>query len=172
MSTQTYRTTCWGESHEITADFAQASSQVIGAPGGKQVADYQHSPAAAMRDVLEDQAIAGGSQLDEQAVIDEIDSAIDAMVEVGSAEDAADRGWDEIAPGIYADEHCYGDGSSTIDWYIGSDPAHADEILAALVALDMTEQESAQAVSDCTRWTAEEFLVEAAHQASCRKVRS
>ena len=50
----TYKTKCWGETFVIRADFAQASCQVDGVEGGRQVADFSHSPSAAMWAAIEE----------------------------------------------------------------------------------------------------------------------
>jgi len=39
MTATTYKTKCWGEEFEVSADWAQASDAVHGCPG-KQVADF------------------------------------------------------------------------------------------------------------------------------------
>ena len=56
-----YHTTVWGEMYKIAGDFADASSPVMAIDedgvaaawgGGRQVADFAHSPDEAMRDYL------------------------------------------------------------------------------------------------------------------------
>jgi len=79
--TTTYKTQCWGETFEICADFAQASSHVYGVEGGRQVADFRHSPTAAMRSALEECASMGGDDPADEAVKEEIDAAIESMIE-------------------------------------------------------------------------------------------
>ena len=87
----TYRTECWGEVYEVSADWAQASDSVWGCPG-KQVADFQHYPERAMAHALRQEAMAGGFDLDDltdpenQQAFDEIAAAVDAMVECENEE--------------------------------------------------------------------------------------
>lgn len=74
----TYTTKIWGETYEITADFAQASCPVHGDEHGRQVADFRHSPRAAMESLLREMVEMGGDDPDESA--DEINAALDAMI--------------------------------------------------------------------------------------------
>jgi hypothetical protein len=83
----TYKTECWGETFEISADFAQAGSPVYGVEGGRQVADFRHSSRAAMRAALEECAMAGGGDPEDDEISQEIDAAIDAMIVVDHEDD-------------------------------------------------------------------------------------
>ena len=83
MPTYRYRTTCWGDLYEVSANWAEASSEISGLPG-RQVADFRHSPHAALRRVLELEASASGAgpfdDLPEE-VVEEIDDAMERAVE-------------------------------------------------------------------------------------------
>jgi len=79
--TTTHTTRIFGDTITITADFAQAASPVTGdISGGYQVADFRHSPAAAMRAALEQLVVASGDSVEDFA--DQIDKAISKMTEV------------------------------------------------------------------------------------------
>jgi len=76
--TTTHTTRIFGDTITITADFAQASSPVTGdISGGYQAADFQHSPAAAMRRALEQLVEASGDSVEDFA--DQIDKAVGQM---------------------------------------------------------------------------------------------
>jgi len=74
-------TKIWGDIYGVRADWAQASSPVqsLGEDGwhntGRQVADFRHSDAAALRWVLEEAAKVSGDLGDEATA--EISKAID-----------------------------------------------------------------------------------------------
>lgn len=76
--TTTYTTKIWGDTFEISADFARASCPIKGDLHGRQVADFRHSARAAMRSLLEEIAVMGGD--DPEDAEDEIEAALDAMV--------------------------------------------------------------------------------------------
>jgi hypothetical protein len=76
--TTTYRIEFWGDPVEITADFADAECKVIGTDGHR-VADFGHSPKAAMRYALEQLAESEGGKAADSAY--EIDEALAAMQE-------------------------------------------------------------------------------------------
>ena len=92
----TYRTTCWGETHEVSADWAQASSSVDGCDG-RQVADFQHCPERAMRWALMREANAGGfhpeapEDDDDREALAEIVAAVEAMEEVDEDEETEEE---------------------------------------------------------------------------------
>lgn len=67
MTRITLYKTKWGsDTIEIAADFSQASCQVWGVSGGRQVADFRHDSTLAMRSALEDCALADGLDLDDE----------------------------------------------------------------------------------------------------------
>jgi hypothetical protein len=70
-----YRTKFFGETVEIKANFAQASCPVVGDPCGRQVADFRHYPAVAMRAVLNE--IPCDGDLEEYKA--EVKRAVEAM---------------------------------------------------------------------------------------------
>ena len=75
----TYKTNLYGDEYTISGDFAEASSPIEfdGETTQYQVADFSHSPDAAMRRYLESTIEAGG---DDPADIEElIDEAISAI---------------------------------------------------------------------------------------------
>lgn len=74
----TYQTTWGADTIEISADFSQASCPVEGT-NGRQVADFRHSPQAAMRYAVALEARAEGD-IDQAAV----DSAVADMEEAQS----------------------------------------------------------------------------------------
>ena len=79
--TTTYTTRIFSDTVSITADFAQASSPVTGdISGGYQAADFQHSPAAAMRRALEQLIEASGDSVEDFS--DQIANALRNMIEV------------------------------------------------------------------------------------------
>ena len=79
--TTTYTTRIFSDTITITADFTQASSPITGdISGGYQVADFRHSPAAAMRRALEQLVEASGDSIEDYAL--QIDRAVGKMVEV------------------------------------------------------------------------------------------
>lgn len=145
----TYKTECWGETFEITADFALASCHVYGVEGGKQVADFRHSPSAAMRAAIEECAVAGGSDPDDDEVSAEIDAAVDAMVEVGSVEDAEADGFDRIG-----ETDCYVRVKKCSDfdmvtWRIEADEVDDEKVFARLtLRWDMTAQEAIASMAE------------------------
>ena len=73
----TYRTQFSGDTYEITADFCQAGCPVTGDEHGRQVADFRHSPRAAMRAQIEEAIEQGGDSA--ESALGAIDSALDAM---------------------------------------------------------------------------------------------
>jgi hypothetical protein len=75
----TYKTTMFGDTFEISANFAQASDQIMGIEGGRQVADFRHSPEAAMKAALEQYIVQFCDDPDDYA--DAIADALDAMTE-------------------------------------------------------------------------------------------
>ncbi len=77
----TYKAKIWGDTYEITADFAQASCPVHGDEHGRQVADFRHSPRAAMKSLLREMVEMGGDDPDEDEFADEIEAALDNMTE-------------------------------------------------------------------------------------------
>ena len=73
MKTTVY--TQWGaDVVAVSADWAQASDQVEGDEHGRQVADFRHSPFAALRAALED--CASHERLDEAEAEAQIDAAM------------------------------------------------------------------------------------------------
>lgn len=143
----TYKTTCWGQSYEVSADWAQASSPVAGPSGGRQVADFRHSPAAAIRDMLEDAVLAGGGEIDEAA--GEIDEAIENMIIVGSDEDAEADGFSKIGG-----TDCYVRVRPTmsddiVTWRIGEDKCDAEDVFIRLLdEHDMSPEEAVTAMAE------------------------
>lgn len=79
MVSATYRTEFFGETIEVRADWAQASSGVHGVDGGYQVADFRHSPKAAMRLALEQYVRASGDTPGDHE--DAIEAAVEDMTE-------------------------------------------------------------------------------------------
>lgn len=75
----TYKTEMYGMEIEMTANFAEASCPVVGDMHGRQVADFSHYPARAMRAILEDSITESGD--DPEDFTAEIDDAINAMTE-------------------------------------------------------------------------------------------
>lgn len=75
----TYTVEFFGDTYSLTADFAQASCPIEGDEHGRQVADFRHSPRAAMESLLREMVQMGGDDPDESS--DEIDAALDAMTE-------------------------------------------------------------------------------------------
>ena len=75
----TYKVVLWGDVYEITANFANASSSVEGDPHGRQVADFRHSPRAAMESLLREMVSVSGDDPDEYA--NAIELALDKMEE-------------------------------------------------------------------------------------------
>jgi len=82
MMITTYETTCWGQRYAVRADWVQASSPVQvryedqpwdSDPAGRQVADFRHRPAAALRTFILDGEDGGE---------DEADAAVSAMKEI------------------------------------------------------------------------------------------
>lgn len=76
--------TKWGsDTVKVTANWAQASDQIFGdLEGGHQVADFCHSPRAALRRALEQCARYEGMSLDDEETEDQIDAAMEEAVEV------------------------------------------------------------------------------------------
>ena len=67
--------TKWGSDIvAVSADWAQAACQVMGDEHGRQVADFRHSPEAALREALEDCASHEG--MDDDEASDAIDAAM------------------------------------------------------------------------------------------------
>lgn len=80
MAKTTYRTVWGADAIEITADFAQASCPVEGT-NGRQVADFRHEPAEALRYAIESEARAEGLDPEDGEVAALIDNAVANMVE-------------------------------------------------------------------------------------------
>jgi hypothetical protein len=75
--------TKWGcDIIAVSADWAQASCAVIGDSHGRQVADFRHSPKAALRAALEDCASAEG--MDDDEASDAIDAAMSGATHADS----------------------------------------------------------------------------------------
>lgn len=73
MKTTIY--TEWGSDIvAVSADWAEAACPVEGDAHGRQVADFRHSPEAALRAALED--CASAERMDEDEVEDSIDAAM------------------------------------------------------------------------------------------------
>lgn len=143
-----YKTKCWGETFEISGDFAQASSPVHGVDGGRQVADFRHSPAAAMRAALEDCASMGGDDPEDDEIAAEIDAAIDDMIVVGSPEDAEEDGFDRIAvTDCYVRVKKCSD-CDIVTWRIGEEEEDDTAVFERLTGRwDMTAQEAIEAMA-------------------------
>ena len=77
----TYNTTAWGCEFEMSANFAEASCQVMGDMHGRQVADFRHEPRAAMRAILEDSVTESGDNPEDVDIVGKITEALDAMTE-------------------------------------------------------------------------------------------
>lgn len=83
----TYTAYIWDDTFKIRADWSNASSSVQRLseygewePTGKQVADYAHRPAAAMRDHLSEVVRAGGDNPDDEVILLAITVAAGHMV--------------------------------------------------------------------------------------------
>ncbi len=77
----TYKTRIYGDEIEISANFSEASDQIMGdLEGGRQVADFRHSPQAAMREALRQYIVASGDDPDEYDNV--IEDAVSEMTEV------------------------------------------------------------------------------------------
>ncbi len=77
----TYKTRIYGDEIEISANFSEASDQIMGdLEGGRQVADFRHSPQAAMREALRQYIVASGDDPDEYNNV--IEDAVSEMTEV------------------------------------------------------------------------------------------
>jgi hypothetical protein len=74
----TYTVEYMGDIYSLTADFAQASCPIEGDEHGRQVADFRHSPRAAMESLLREMVEMGGDEADDYA--DEIEAALVKMV--------------------------------------------------------------------------------------------
>jgi hypothetical protein len=88
MAITTYRTKCWGEEFDVSADWAQASCPVWGCCG-MNVADFRHFPERAMRWLLtKTEAEAGGFDPDDLEddedvqILHSINVAVESMNEV------------------------------------------------------------------------------------------
>ena len=81
MSSTTTTTDLYGDLYTIRADWTQASSQIERdtgdgwEPTGRQVADFAHDSAEAMRQELRDAVRAGGDDPDDPDIADEINEA-------------------------------------------------------------------------------------------------
>ncbi len=77
----------YDEQLEISADFAQARSQILldGAPTGWQVADFGHNPRAAFTAVVH-KAFSAEGEIDD----DEVEPAIAAAIQAAENEDEED----------------------------------------------------------------------------------
>jgi hypothetical protein len=143
----TYRTNIWGDTYDVSGDFSQASSPVDGPSGGRQVADFRHSPEAAMREMLEESASSGGDDPEEYA--DEIAAAVEAMYVLGSPEHAEDDGFCRIG-----DTDCYvfekrSTEDSFYEWRIGDTDADAEEVFRRLMdEHGLTAQEAIDAMEE------------------------
>lgn len=148
MSDATYKASHCGEVFEISGDFDQASSPVYGVEGGRQVADFRHSPAAAMRAAIEECVTAGGDDPDSEEISAEIDEAVDGMLEVGSEEDAEVDGYSRIGDSdCYVRVEKYSDGDS-VTWRIGSEILDDACVFGRLTSdLGMTAQEAVEAMA-------------------------
>jgi len=78
-----YKTKCWGQTYEVSANWAQASDQVfcrIGGedwtpdPHGRQVADFCHQPERALRDW-----ILAGEDANDPEVIEAVNAAMESV---------------------------------------------------------------------------------------------
>lgn len=84
MKATTYTASIWEETFELRADWSNAASQIERMTDdgwkatGRQVADFQHSPAAAMRWEIESMVVAGGDAVEDCQ--DDIDDAIEAAM--------------------------------------------------------------------------------------------
>lgn len=83
MATITYTTSLFGDIHTMTADFAQASSNIAhnGMATQYQVADFSHDSDAAFRQLLEAEIEASGDDIEDEDIAAELDDAIDSIVE-------------------------------------------------------------------------------------------
>lgn len=144
----TYRTTCWGDEYEVSADWSQASSPVDGPDGGRQVADYRHSPAAAMRDLLEQVVRFGGD--DPEGVADEIDEAIDGMYALGSDEHDEHDGYDRVADTGAAVRHRRHQEYDETDYRLAGEPCSLGAVVAHLChEHDYSLAEAIEAIEAC-----------------------
>ncbi len=79
---EAYTVKIWGDTYSLRANWAEASSQIERdtedgwMDTGTQVADYRHSPEAAMRAELQQSAVAGGDDILNPNVAAEIDAAL------------------------------------------------------------------------------------------------
>ncbi len=80
----TYTAKIFGDEYQIAADFSQASCPVHGDGHGRQVADFRHSPRAAMESLLRETVEMSGDDPDD--FDDEIDEALDSMTDSDSIE--------------------------------------------------------------------------------------
>lgn len=77
----TYSTQWGADTIEIRADFSQASCPVHGT-NGRQVGDFGHRPASAMRYAIEHEARAEGLDPEDEDVAEQIDNAVEDMEEI------------------------------------------------------------------------------------------
>jgi hypothetical protein len=71
--------TNWGNSEvRISANFNRASCRIIGA-NGRNTAEFQYSPAEAMRYVIEQKAIAQGLDLRNRETREQINASVSCM---------------------------------------------------------------------------------------------
>jgi len=78
----TYKTRIYGDEIEISANFSWASDQIMGdLAGGRQVADFRHSPQAAMREALRQYIVACGDDPDDEEYDNVIEDAVSEMTE-------------------------------------------------------------------------------------------
>ena len=77
----TYRTSMWGKTVAIAGDFSKASSPVYGVGGGRGVDYFHHRPEWALRAALEEFAFSCGEDLDDDNVLDDIDMALENIIE-------------------------------------------------------------------------------------------
>jgi hypothetical protein len=93
--TTTYKTIWGSDEIIISADWAQASSPIDGI-GGKQVADFRHSPHAAMEYALAEAALADGSDPEDDDTEKGISAALADMEEEKSREEKITEGAEHI----------------------------------------------------------------------------
>ena len=78
----TYKTRIYGDEIEISANFSQASDQIMGdLDGGRQVADFRHCSEAAMREALRQYIVAHCDDPDDEEYDKLIADAVSEMTE-------------------------------------------------------------------------------------------
>ena len=79
MATTTLRTNVCGDTIQVTADWTQASDQIVGdLEGGRQVADFRHEPRRALRCAVEQYYEHCGDDIEDAAIAEAIDAAVSA----------------------------------------------------------------------------------------------